>query len=198
MEIDPPRSKKRPRVESVKNTDPPLGEKCDNDDALFHYYKSRAEHTLQLANEQLKLEQKLDEEELDPTSLCWENVKSDKNRCLILTGFSPEEFMELLNLCEQSIPITLGRGKQSKYKPADKFLVVLCYVKHYETQAKLGETFKMSKAQANKIITTTVVSIVPILYEKLVIGVPYDITVYEQFPDGKYVLDVQSRRSGNH
>lgn len=184
----PSRAKKRARTESAINKD----EAVDNfDETLFHYYQSRAEHTVKLADEQIQQTQALDEEEeKDSNRLCWTSIQGDDKRCIILTGFSSSEFIELLLLCENDIPINMGRGKQSKFTQADKFLVVLCYIKHYETQAKLGENFSISKAQINRIISTAAPLISTILYSKYAISLDVDDTVYEEFINAKFVMDV--------
>ena len=182
------RAKKRPRTESVKDKD----ETVDNfDEHLYHYYHSRAENTVKIAEDQIIIIQKLDEEEdIDPKRLCWNSIKGDDKRCLVLTGFSVIQFIELLTLCESSIPTNIGRGKQSKFTQADKFLVVLCYVKHYETQAKLGDNFGVSKAQINRIIAVVVPIITSILYLKYVVDLEVDLPEYEAFPDARFVIDV--------
>ncbi len=184
----PPR--KRARAESTKKGKD-KDDSIDNyDEALFHYYQSRAEHTVKIATEQITLAQKLDDEqEADVNRLCWKNIQGDDKRCLILTGFTTQEFIELLRICENDIPINIGRGKQSKFTQADKFLIVLCYVKHYETQAKLGENFSISKAQINRIISTTVPVIFPILYLKYSSN-STDHQEYEEFSDTLFVMDV--------
>ena len=185
------RSRKRARTESTKK-DKDKDDSVDNyDEALFHYYQSRAEHTVKIASEQITLAQKLDEEEeADVNRLCWNNLQGDDKRCIILTGFTTQEFTELLRLCENDIPINIGRGKQSKFSQADKFLVVLCYLKHYETQAKLGENFSISKAQINRIISTTIPVITTILYSKYATTLELDHQAYEDFSDTLFVMDV--------
>lgn len=184
----PARAKKRARTDSIANKE----EAVDNfDETLFHYYQSRAEHTVKLAEEQIQQEQALDKEaENDSHRLCWTSIQGDDKRCIILTGFSSQEFTELLLLCENDIPINIGRGKQSKFTQADKFLIVLCYLKHYETQAKLGENFSISKAQINRIIATAVPVISEILYFKYAISLDADDAVYEEFIHSKFVMDV--------
>lgn len=184
-----PRARKRPRTGSTAKDNGDIVD--DYNEALFHYYTSRAENTLKIANEQIILAQKVDEEEeIDIHRLCWTNINRDDKRCVVLTGFSCQEFSELLLLCENYIPINIGRGKQSKFTPADKFLIVLCYLKHYETQAKLGETFGISKAQINRIISTTVPVITTVLYSTYVTTLAMNQQEYEEFPDTRFVMDV--------
>lgn len=102
------------------------------DDERLAYYEEREENTIALAEEQLEQQEELDEaeEEQDPARLCWENLNGDDQRCRVLTGFTCDEVLELLELCEHAIPMTTGRGKHGKWTAADKFLMVLCYVKH--------------------------------------------------------------------
>ena len=59
MEADSPRRpKKRARTESVNIKESSVE---SFDESQYHYYKSRAEHTVKIANEQIKLQQQLDE-----------------------------------------------------------------------------------------------------------------------------------------
>lgn len=122
------RSKKLARTESLTKDNDDIAD--DFDETLFHYYQSRSEHTVKLADEQMKLDQKIDEEEeAGSHRLCWNNIKGDDKRCIVFTGFSSLEIFDLLHACENDIPINMGRGKKSKFSRADKFLIVLCYLK---------------------------------------------------------------------
>jgi len=165
------------------------------DDERLAYYEEREEHTAALAEEQIEQQEELDEaeEEQNPARLCWENLNGDDPRCRILTGFTCDEFLELLGLCEHAIPMTLGRGKHGKWSAADKFLMTLCYVKHYETQDKLGDTFHTSKAQVNRIVSATIAAITPILYDHYVTNVrallPPDVEDGGEFGQAKCVMD---------
>jgi hypothetical protein len=165
------------------------------DDDRLAYYQEREEHTAALAEQQQERDEELNEaeEEQDPARLCWENVNGDNQRCRVLTGFTCDEVLELLELCEQAIPMTTGRGKHGKWTAADKFLMMLCYVKHYETQDKLGDTFHTSKAQINRIVSTTVEAVTPILYAHFVTNVraliPDDVHDAGEFGNAKFVMD---------
>ena len=184
------RSRKPIRTESASKGKEKEDFVDNYDEALLHYYQSRAEHTVKLAIEQAEFAQKVDEEEeANVNRLCWTNLQSDDKRCVVLTGFTTHEFTELLRLCENDIPINIGRGKQSKFTPADKFLIVLCYLKHYETQSKFGESFSISKAQINRILFATIPVVMSILYSKYVVNVN-DQQDYDEFPDTLFVMDV--------
>lgn len=165
------------------------------DDDRLAYYQEREEHTAALAEDQMEEQQELDEaeEEQDPVRLCWANVNGDDARCRVLTGFSCDEFLELLELCEQAIPMTLGRGKHGKWTAADKFFMTLCYIKHYETRDKLGETFHTSKPQINKLVATTTAAVTPLLYAHFVTNIrallPEDVEDEGEFGNDKFVMD---------
>jgi hypothetical protein len=165
------------------------------DEERLAYYQEREEHTAAMAEQQLEDQEELDEaeENEDPVRLCWDNVNGDDARCRVLTGFTCDEFLELLELCEQAIPMNIGRGKHGKWTASDKFLILLCYVKHYETQDKLGETFHTSKPQINRIVSTTAAAVTPILYTHYVTNVrdllPADIDDDGEFGNAKFVMD---------
>ena len=91
------RAKKRPRTESTNKGKEKDDVVNDFDETLFHYYQSRAEHTVKLADDQIQQAQEFDEEEeKDSNRICWTNLQGDDKRCIILTGFSSQEFTELL------------------------------------------------------------------------------------------------------
>lgn len=114
---------------------------------LFEHYEEREEETRGLAENELEQQMEIDDEEEneDPSRVCWLNLSNDDRRCKILTGFSPEEFLTLYDLVEASIVENIGRGRQSKISKFDRFLMTLCYLKHYETLDKMKDTFSISK-----------------------------------------------------
>ena len=201
-EFVPRRSKKR-RIEASLPTNinqnniiniPQIVPNPPLDSDKLTYYKQRADHTTLIAQNHLNELKLLDEaeENHDPARLCWNNLNGDNERCMVLIGFSCLDFLTLLNLCENVIPNNLGRGRRSQWSSADKLLLLLCYLKHYETQAKLGETFHISKPQVNRIVASTLAAITPILYQHFVIKIESLLPELEQllsFPDAKYVMD---------
>lgn len=40
------------------------------------------------------------EEELDPARLSWTNLNGDDERCIVITGFTCDQFLELFEACE--------------------------------------------------------------------------------------------------
>lgn len=163
-------------------------------DELAAYYRDREEHTVQLAEAQLEEQEAFDEAEeaLDPALVCWANINGHVERCRVLTGFTCAEFMELLGYVEDAIPTVIGRGRRSRLVPADRFLLLLCYLKHYETHAKIGDTFHVSKTQIQRIVDTTLAAVTPLLYSRFVENIT-DLIDYEpvegEFSEAKYVMD---------
>lgn len=133
------------------------------------------------------------EEALDPALLCWANINDNDEHCRVLTGFTCEEFLELLGHCEHAIPVTLGRGRRTQASNHDKFLMVLCYVKHYETQDKIGETFHVSKTQINRVLDETIKAITRLLYTRYVENttalLPAEVADEGEFGQAKFVMD---------
>jgi hypothetical protein len=164
------------------------------DGELIEYYREREANTMELAEAMQLQEEELDEaeEELDPARVCWQNLNGDDERCRVITGFSCDEFLELYEVCETALPQTLGRGRRSRVGKHDRLLLVLCYVKHYETKAKLQQTFLISKSQVQRHLDETIEAITPVLYERYVERI-YDIIGEDEemaeFPEARYVLD---------
>lgn len=110
--------------------------------------------------------------------------------------FSPEEFLELYDLVEESIIENIGRGRQSKISKFDRLLMTLCYLKHYETLDKMKDTFSISKTHLHTILDNTITVITPILYNYFVRNLNKRIEDEEDdddddlpFPEAKYVMD---------
>lgn len=84
------------------------------DDDLFAEYEEREENTRQLAEDELEMQQEIDEEEEneEPSRVCWANLANDDRRCKILSGFTCDEFIELYEIVEDSIKENIGRGRQ--------------------------------------------------------------------------------------
>ena len=78
---------------------------------------------------------------MNPVGVSWLNLCNDEPRCKTITGFSPEEFLTLYDLVHDDIKENIGRGLKSKISKYDKLLMILCYLKHYETIDKMKDTF---------------------------------------------------------
>ncbi len=166
------------------------------DDDLFAEYEEREENTRQLAEDELEMQQEIDEEEEneDPSRVCWANLANDDRRCKILSGFTCDEFLELYDIVEGSIRENIGRGRQSKVSKLDRFLVTLCYLKHYETLDKLKDTFALSKTCLYNLLETTINAISPVLYNHFVVNLDDrldedDEDIQVNFPEAKFVMD---------
>lgn len=112
-------------------------------DEIFSYYEEREDHTATLADEQLQLQQDIDEEETDlyPAKVIWFNLRVNEKRCKTISGFTPEEFLVIYDLVQEHMAENIGRGLKSKISKQDKLIMVLCYLKHYETLDKIKDTF---------------------------------------------------------
>ena len=166
------------------------------DEALFEYYEEREQNTIEVAESQIEGQEQLDiaEENHVPALVSWENLSTDDVRCKTITGFTCEEFLLLYELCGESIPENIGRGRHSRFTKQDKLLMVLCYVKHYETVDKMKDTFIISKPQLHKILEDTMNAITPILYGEYVDGILNYVEEEEEpevFPEARFVMDVK-------
>ena len=90
---------------------------------------------------------------------------------------------------QSSIYQNTGRGSRGDITKEDKLLILLCYLKHYETQEKIADTFSISKAYVHRIITETVRSITSRLYNHYVSAAQIDIEDRTSLPTAKFVID---------
>jgi hypothetical protein len=73
-------------------------------------------------------------------------------------------------------------------------LILLCYLKHYETIDRIKDTFSVSNTHLHDIIDTVSESVTPVLYERYVTNIK-ELTADESeeedpiFPDAKCVMD---------
>jgi hypothetical protein len=161
---------------------------------VFGYYRDRQAHTEQQAQDAMQQEAALDEveETHDPARVCWQNLNGNDERCEIITGFTCEQFLQLYEACEAAIPEVIGRGRRSRVSKHDRLLLVLCYVKHYETKEKLAQTFLVSKSQVQRQLDETIAAITPLLYacyvESIYVVIGPD-PEPEEFPYARYVMD---------
>lgn len=161
---------------------------------VFDYYQERAENTIHMAQDVMDVEEQIneEEEEQDPARLCWANLNGNDERCAVICGFTSDQFLQLFEACEDAIPTVVGRGRRSRISKHDRLLLVLCYVKHYETYEKLAETFLMSKSQVHRNLGDTIDQVGPVLYRRYVehiselIGVDVEVAA---FPEAPLVMD---------
>lgn len=70
-------------------------------------------------------------------------------------------------------------------------MLLICYVKHYATHEKIGETFHVSKTQIQRVLDTTLAAVTPLLFERYVENVTmlieYDPPEQGEFRNAKYV-----------
>jgi hypothetical protein len=164
---------------------------------LFTEYEEREEKTRQLVEESLAMEEEADDEEeegVDPTRICWSNLRNDDKRCKILCGFTTDEFVALYTIVEASIRVHSGRGPRSKLSKQDRLLITLCHLKHYETVEKLGKTFSLSKTQLCALLDTTVRSTSPVLHTHFVLNLKDRLEEEEEeepvnFPEAKLIVN---------
>ncbi|MCA1806821.1 MAG: transposase family protein [Actinobacteria bacterium] len=162
-------------------------------EAIFEYYQEREDHTLTMAEDAMEVEEALneEEEEHDPSQVCWRNLCDDDARTKVITGFECEAFLALFEEVEDVLPVITGRGMRSKISNHDKLLMTLCYLKHYETLDKMKETFHISKSHLQRVIDTTIAAIEPVLYRTHVSEVEAAVPEEgDEFPMARYVMDV--------
>jgi hypothetical protein len=163
---------------------------------IFSYYEERENHTAVLAEELIELQQEIDEEEtdFDPAKVTWSNLRVNEKRCKTICGFSPMEFLNLYDLVQEHINENVGRGLKSKISKQDKLVMVLCYLKHYETLDKMKDTFYISASYLYTVLTDTINAITPILYKYYVSNIKERIEESEEdldlFPEAKFIMDV--------
>jgi hypothetical protein len=163
---------------------------------VFEHYKDREEHTAKLADDALVLQNQINiaEDNVNSSPVSWANLQLDEDRCRLICGFSPKEFRDLYNIVEDDIEENIGRELRSKISKEDKLLMTLCYLKHYETIDKIRDTFSISKSYIHTILSKTINSIPPVLYEYYVIDLEDRLDdneeKYKLFPDAKFVMDV--------
>jgi len=162
-------------------------------EAMFDRYEAREAHTIVLAAEVLEDEMALDDEEenVDPALVCTHNLCDNETRMKIITGLAPEQFLDVYAVVVDTLPVVTGRGPRSKVGGRDRLLMVLCYLKHYETLDKMKETFHISRSHLHRILETTIAAITPVLYQRFVTEVEAALPdEFDDFPEARYVMDV--------
>lgn len=162
---------------------------------VFEHYKDREDHTALLSIQALELQNTIDnqEENRDFSQVSWTNLSENEDRCKIITGFTPKEFLELYDLVSKEIKENIGRGPRSKISKHDRLVMVLCYLKHYETIDKMKDSFSISRAHLHTILQTTIDQISEFLYEYYVINVTDHVKNEgdnKEFSKAKYIIDV--------
>ena len=163
---------------------------------FFDYYKEREQHTVDLATTTIEKQHELDnlEEDENSSEVSWSNLSHDEERCKLLTGFIPSEFLTIYEIVSDDIKQNIGRGPRSKISKHDKLVIVLCYLKHYETINKMKDTFSISRSHLHTILMTTIEAISPVLCEHYIENlkdrVDDDDDNNISYPNAKYVIDV--------
>lgn len=163
------------------------------DEAIFERYQEREEHTVAMATEALEVEMELDEEEEnhDPSRVCWRNLSDDNARMRVIAGFTCAQFLEVYDVVVEHLPVITGRGQRTKISDYDKLLMTLCYLKHYETLDRLKETFRISKTHLKRVVDSTIDAIEPVLYARYVEEVEAALPdEMDDFAEARYVMDV--------
>jgi len=164
-------------------------------DSIFDHYQDREQHTVKLAEQVLELQNEVDEQLENPSLVCWSNLSTNIDRCQLITGFTPKEFTDLFDIVSDHMEENIGRGPRSKISKQDKLVMVLCYLKHYETIDKMKDNFSISNSYLHTILNTTINSISPVLYNYYVVNLDDRLEESEKdenqiFPEAKFVVDV--------
>lgn len=159
---------------------------------LFDYYKEREQHTVDLATEVIEQQHQLDnlEEDENSSAVSWTNLSHNEERCKLLTGFTPAEFLTIYDIVSDSIQQNIGRGPRSKISKHDRLVIVFCCLKHYETIDKMKDAFSISKSHLHTILMSTIEAISPVLYKYYVEDYEDDDDDNVLYPNAKYVIDV--------
>lgn len=154
-----------------------------DEDPLVARYRARAERTEEMAAALEEAEAEEDEEEGEVDNSLWGTCVADANRCATLCGFSPGEFLELYAEVEAGLDDHAGRGKRSKITKHDKLLMLLVFLKHYESNKRLAETFSISKSHAQKCVAEVAHAIGPLLWDLYVETIDLDDADMERYPE---------------
>lgn len=142
---------------------------------IFTYYREVEDSTAKLVEEILDQENNTDDEDEEEniSGNSWSNLHDNEDKCKIITGFTPKEFLTLFDMVSDYIigNDAKGRGRKTKIAKQDKLIMVLCYLKHYETVGNIGKHFSMSKTHMYVVLRDTIRIITPILYDVFVINI---------------------------
>src|SRR5437762_74285 len=127
-------------------------------DEFLEHYQHLETFNVVSAERAISLQQQVDEEETtyDPSKVNWASLRTNDEACKIICGFTIEEFLNLYDIVEDVIPENTGRGRRSKISKKDKLVMVLCFLKYYETLDKMRLTFSISKPHLCKILNDTI------------------------------------------
>lgn len=156
-------------------------------DNIFDDYQEREEETTSLAIQSLKIKE-ISEDDEEISRVSWTNLTNNERDCELITGFTPEEFLTLYNIVVNSIGENIGRGPKDSVSKYDKLVMVLCYLKHYETIDKMKDTFSVSRANLDIILKRTIDDVYPILYNHYVKNIE-DGNKEDVFSDSKYIVN---------
>lgn len=137
------------------------------DPDLINRYNLRALNTTEIAQNAMEIE--LEEDEADSHLLRWRKIAHDADHCELLTGFNPSDFLKLFEIAKPYIPVHIGRGRSSTLTPHDHLLILLCYLKHYETYSQLKSTFDLSTTYLHDIIGESIRILSSVFYNQFVV-----------------------------
>lgn len=153
-------------------------------------YRQRERRTEEMAQELQDLEEEAEEREEQTWSL-WLDLQEVPARCQTWCGFTPQRFLELYALLEDVLQGHTGRGRRGTMSRHDRLLLLLVYLKHYETWDKLGASFSISKAQAKRLVSEVAEAALPLLWRRYVEGLDLDEPQpYPEFPQAVCLMDV--------
>lgn len=93
-------------------------------------------------------------------------IKSKENGIKVATGFDEYEFMFLFDIVEKDLTVlNKGKGRKCKLSAKERLLIVLMFLKHYDTTDRLGAVFGITSASCNQIITKTLKILKPTLIQ---------------------------------
>lgn len=172
----------------------------DNDnDPLVSRYRARTARTEAMAEAFEELEAGVYDGEDgagEVDNSLWGTCVANADRCVALCGFTPGEFIELFSVVEDRLHDRVGRGKRSRITKQDRLLLLLVFLKHYESNKRIAETFGLSKSHAQNRIAEVAEAIGPTLWRHYVESIDIDdadIRRYPEFPDVVAMVDVTAQ-----
>jgi hypothetical protein len=164
----------------------------DDDDPLVVRYRARAAQTAEMVQAFEEREEDAgDDEQEEIDNSMWGTCVADVPRCVALCGFTPLEFLELFGELEDRLEEHVGRGKRSKITKHDRLLMLLVFLKHYESNTRLAQTFGLSKSHVQKCVSSTAETVLPTLWRCYIETLDIDDPErYDEFPGVVAMMDV--------
>lgn len=121
--------------------------------------------------------------EIEMSWVYWESLSDNENDCIAVTGFAPEDFLTIFEIVSGEITY------DKDYTKKDKLIMVLYYLKHYQSFNKIKEVFSISHKKLSSILDETINVIYKPLYQHYVKKFKDNERENEFFPNSKYLMN---------